>query len=226
MIDGVGGPGDLPAEVRASGWKPGKKKGWAGMRRGHIVAYRPAPSKQLAFARVLRNDRAAESAEVRVYRSIWEGTCVKRLPLYLETAAEGGRQTLTPGTEPAKAVVFYIALVKVVELLGDCRMMQGDSSDLAKGGWALRMNEHDLQLGIVGALRFLAEDENVLKADTEVAVGVCCTPVDEIQSAEDEGRLSQVGAGALCFQSENGHQGFAPCSAAESTKTNFGSWLA
>ena len=46
---------------------------------------------------------------------------------------EGADMTTEPTPEVAKAIVFYSALVKVVELLQDGRMMQGDATILAKG---------------------------------------------------------------------------------------------
>jgi hypothetical protein len=76
---------------------------------------------------------------------------------------------MTPGTESVRAVASYPAMVKVVELLADGRMMQGDASFLAKGVWAFRMNDNDLQRGLTEALRLLAREESVLKADTDAA---------------------------------------------------------
>ena len=57
MISGSGGPEALPPEVRATGWKPGKKKGWSGLTRGQVVAYRPDASRELKVGVVHYNDK-------------------------------------------------------------------------------------------------------------------------------------------------------------------------
>eukprot|EP00973_Karenia_brevis_P057722 8029290-Karenia_brevis.AAC.1 len=38
-----------------------------------------------------------------------------------------------------KVIVFYEAIVKLVELYVDGRMMQGDASSLSKGGWTFKI---------------------------------------------------------------------------------------
>eukprot|EP00973_Karenia_brevis_P059720 8313386-Karenia_brevis.AAC.1 len=48
---------DIPHEVKATGWKPGKKKGWRGLVKGHVIAYRPDTSRELTVAVVLYSDR-------------------------------------------------------------------------------------------------------------------------------------------------------------------------
>ena len=54
---------ELPGEIEAVGWKPGKKKGWKGLTKGHVVTYRPNASKELWIAVVLYNDRSNMSIE-------------------------------------------------------------------------------------------------------------------------------------------------------------------
>ena len=52
MITGDG-KDSLPPVVKASGWKPGKKKGWVGSTRGQYVAYQSDFSRELSVALVL-----------------------------------------------------------------------------------------------------------------------------------------------------------------------------
>eukprot|EP00973_Karenia_brevis_P027342 3769595-Karenia_brevis.AAC.1 len=46
----INGEADVPHEVRATGWKPGKKKGWKGLVKGHYITYRPDNSRELSVA--------------------------------------------------------------------------------------------------------------------------------------------------------------------------------
>ena len=65
------GEDGLPVEVKAMGWKPGKKTGWKGLTRGQVVAYRPDASRKLAIGYILFNDEAQMSVEVHTCRSAW-----------------------------------------------------------------------------------------------------------------------------------------------------------
>jgi len=76
MLAGDNVAGTLPPEVVATGWKVGKKGGWKGLVRGQYIAYRPDASRRLAVAKVLYNDREAQSVEVHTCRSMWVGTAV------------------------------------------------------------------------------------------------------------------------------------------------------
>ena len=44
----------------------------------------------------------------------------------------------TPTEDPVRCVVFYRMLIRVVELLADGRMMQGDITALRQGGWTFK----------------------------------------------------------------------------------------
>ena len=48
-------------------------------------------------------------------------------------------------------IIFYRALVKVVELYVDGRMMQGDASALSKGGWSFKVHEKESVQAIASA---------------------------------------------------------------------------
>ena len=131
----------LPKEVKATGWKPGKKKGWKGLAKGQVVAYQPDSSRELSVAVVLYNDRNNQSVEAQSCRSIWTGTAVCHVREYRKSDAEGSEIVLEPTEEPVRCVIFYRALVKVIELYVDGRMMQGDASALSKGGWSFKLDE-------------------------------------------------------------------------------------
>ena len=45
-----------------------------------------------------------------------------------------------PTEEPVRCVIFYRALVRVVELHVDGRMFQGDATALSKGGWTFKLD--------------------------------------------------------------------------------------
>ena len=131
----------LPNEVVATGWKPGKKKGWKGLAKGHLVAYQPNASRELSVAVVLYNDRNNQSIEAHSCRTLWTGTAVRHIKEYRKTDAEGSDIVLEPTEEPVRCIIFYRALVKVVELYVDGRMMQGDASALSKGGWSFKLQQ-------------------------------------------------------------------------------------
>eukprot|EP00973_Karenia_brevis_P009582 1293790-Karenia_brevis.AAC.1 len=122
------GDAEVPHEVRATGWKPGKRKGWKGLVKGHYIAYRPDTSRELSVAFVLYNDKNEQSVQAQSCRSVWTGTAVQHLKEYRKSDSEGSEIVLEPTEEPVKIVVFYRAIVKLVELYVDGRMMQGDAS--------------------------------------------------------------------------------------------------
>ena len=68
------------------------------------------------------------------------GTAVTHVKEYRKYDAEGSEIVLEPTEEPVKCLIHYRALVKVVELYVDGRMMQGDASSLSKGGWSFRLD--------------------------------------------------------------------------------------
>ena len=80
---------DLPPEVKAQGWKPGKKKGWKGLTKGHIVVYRAGSSRYVAVGYVLFNDKEQQQVHVHTCRSRWTGTAVTHVKEYRKSAAEG-----------------------------------------------------------------------------------------------------------------------------------------
>ena len=142
MIGGTGQDG-LPVEVKATGWKPGKKKGWAGLVKGQIITYQSDKSRELSVAVVLHNDKNNQRVEAHSCRSTWSGTTVRHLKEYRKSDSEGSEIVLEPTEEPVKVLIFYPALVKVVELLTGGRMMQGDSTALTRGGWSFKVREEE-----------------------------------------------------------------------------------
>ena len=54
----------VPPEVTATGWKAGVKKGWLGLRRGQVVAYRPDGTRELRIGIVIYNDTAKDCVEM------------------------------------------------------------------------------------------------------------------------------------------------------------------
>eukprot|EP00973_Karenia_brevis_P054381 7555419-Karenia_brevis.AAC.1 len=117
---------DAPHEVKATGWKPGKKKGLKGLVKGLYIAYGPDTSRELSIAFVLYNDKNQQRVEAQSCRSVWTGTAVQHVKEYRKSDAEGSEIFLEPTEEPVKIVVFYRAIVKLVELYVDGRLMQGD----------------------------------------------------------------------------------------------------
>eukprot|EP00973_Karenia_brevis_P088759 12310539-Karenia_brevis.AAC.1 len=67
----MSGDADVPHEVKAIGWKPGKRKGWKGLVKGHYIAYRPDISRELSVAFVLYNDKNEQSVQAQSCRSVW-----------------------------------------------------------------------------------------------------------------------------------------------------------
>ena len=142
----------LPPEVKATGWKPGKKKGWLGLTKGQYVAYQSSASRRLSVAHVLYNDKSSMSVEAQSCRSTWDGIAVKHLKEYRRNDSEGSEVTLEPTEELVKLTILYRTLVKVVELYVDGRMFQGDASALAKGGWSFKLSEEEAVRAIAGAM--------------------------------------------------------------------------
>jgi len=77
---------------------------------------------------------------------------VKHLKEYRRSDADGSEVVLEPTEEPVKSIIFYRALVKVVELYVDGRMFQGDASTLAKGGWTFKIDEGERIRAISSAI--------------------------------------------------------------------------
>ena len=75
----------LPAEVRAAGWKPSKKKGWKGLTKGSVVVYRPGTTRELLVAYVLYNDTEGENVQGHSCRSLWTGMQVVHKKEYHQT---------------------------------------------------------------------------------------------------------------------------------------------
>jgi hypothetical protein len=142
----------LPPEVKATGWKPSVTKGWKGLTKGQVVAYRSDASRELSVAVVHYNDRANQSVEVHNCRSTWTGTAVRHVKEYRKYDADGSEVVLEPTEEPVRSIIHYSALVKVVELYVDGRMMQGDASTLSKGGWSFKVNQGEQIRAIAGAI--------------------------------------------------------------------------
>ena len=80
---------------------------------------------------------------------------------YRTTNQEGAEIVLEPTTDPVKCVIFYPALVKVVELYQEGRMHQGDASALSKGGWAYKIRAEDRIRAIAEAVVETAEQAKV-----------------------------------------------------------------
>ena len=59
----------VPPLVKASGWKPSRRKGWNRLTKGQYVAYQESSSRELSIAYVLRNDTQAEIVEAQRCRT-------------------------------------------------------------------------------------------------------------------------------------------------------------
>ena len=127
-------------------------KGWKGLRKGQYVTYRCDGSRELSVAWVIYNDTNNQSISAHSCKSVWSGTSVRHLREYRTSNAEGADIVLEPTEEPVRTIIFYRALVKVVELLQDGRMMQGDASTLSKGGWSFKVHEGETVRAIASAL--------------------------------------------------------------------------
>ena len=142
----------LPGVVKASGWKPGKRKGWQSLTKGHYVAYRLDDSHEVSVAYVLANDRNNHSVDVQSCRSVWTGTHIRHLKEYREVQDGDTVVVTTPTEDPVRSVVFYRMLIRVVELLTDGRMMQGDITALSQGGWTFKTDSTERVRAIAEAL--------------------------------------------------------------------------
>jgi hypothetical protein len=72
---------------------------------------------------------------------------------------------LEPTEEPVRIIVFYPALVKVVELLTGGRMMQGDTTVLTRGGWSFKVREEEKLRAI--AIATVLEDKLLAQPEPE-----------------------------------------------------------
>ena len=82
MIDGKGMEG-LPSAVQARGWKPGKKRGWIGLTKGHVVTYQSDTSRELSVGTVLYNDKSKDNVVLHVHRTTWTGAVLRHVKEYL-----------------------------------------------------------------------------------------------------------------------------------------------
>ena len=78
--------------------------------------------------------------------------CVVHRKEYRLPVAEGALTTTEPTDEIIKCIIYYRALVKAVELHVDGRMMQGDATQLSRGGWSFKMDEEEGVRAISAAL--------------------------------------------------------------------------
>ena len=94
---------------------------------------------------------------------------VKHVPEYRRTDSEGSIVVLDPTEELVKVVIFYRALVKVVELGADGRMAQGDASALSKGGWSFKIDPSESVRAIAEAsvLRRRCESRLTLRPNSD-----------------------------------------------------------
>ena len=65
-----GAESQLPPQVVATGWKPGKKNGWLNLTKGQAVAYRGDSSRELSVVVVLYNDRNGQCVEAHRCRTV------------------------------------------------------------------------------------------------------------------------------------------------------------
>ena len=144
---------ELPEGVKATGWKPSKRKGWRGLTKGMVVCYRPSDDRELLVAHVHYNDRNAQSVVCHSCRPDWTGTSVVWEKEYRSRSEEGEVSIVTTPTEdPVMINVHYRQLVLMVELYQDGRIVQGYASTLAKGGWRLRLDHADRVNAVSAAL--------------------------------------------------------------------------
>ncbi len=107
MVGGADRPEGPPPEVKATGWKASKRKGWTSLRRGQVVAYQSGVGKELSVGYVLYNDTENDSVELHQCRSTWTGTSVVHLKEYRLPVSEGGLLVTEPTDEVVKCLVFY-----------------------------------------------------------------------------------------------------------------------
>ena len=158
---------NLPPLVRASGWKPSKKKGWGGLSKGMVIAYRPNETRELSVAHVHYNDKSQDLVTSHTCRGVWSGTGVLWRKLYRQHDEEGSSETLEATEDPVFAMIPYRNIVQKVELLADGRMFHGDASLLAKGGWQFQFSRSGSMFHIAEAVAFTDE---LRKLDYELSV--------------------------------------------------------
>ena len=151
MIENASDPEALPS-VQATGWKPGRKSGWKTLHEGNYVAYQTSSSRELSLAYVLRNEVDHHRIEAQTCRSVWEGLSLTHQREYLDDNADGGDVTLEPSERPAKVVIDYENLVRVVELNQKNQLIHGDQSLLIKGGWSFRTTKQERVSAIAQAI--------------------------------------------------------------------------
>ena len=109
--------GELPPQVRATGWKPGRRTGWSSVAKGQYVAYQPTAARELLVGYVLSNDKEQQILYVQTCQPVWSGMSIKHLREYRMSAAEGSEVVTEPTEELVRAAVPYRMVVRVVELL-------------------------------------------------------------------------------------------------------------
>ena len=83
------------------------RKGWLGLNRRQVVAYRPNDSRELKVGVVLYNDKAADSVEIHSCKSAWTGMNIVHRKEYRLTVAEGSHIVTEPTEEVVKCRIFY-----------------------------------------------------------------------------------------------------------------------
>ena len=102
---------------------------------------------------------------------MWTGIATRHLKEYRKSDATGTEIVLEPTEEPARCIIFYRALVKVVELYADGRMMQGDASALTKGGWTFKIDEGE-RVRVIACAAVL--QNHLLSLPTRDGAGLTC----------------------------------------------------
>ena len=163
----------LPPRVVATGWKPGKRKGWTALTKGQYVAYQQDGSRELSIAMVLHNDVSQKLIVAHSCRTLWTGTAVEHRKEYWLETPEGRDVVLDPTDEVVKVSVQYDALVRTVELLHSHRLMHGDASALSKGGWSYKIMRED-QIRAIACAAVL-EDELLSRPAVDAREGMTLT---------------------------------------------------
>jgi hypothetical protein len=108
---------------------------------------------------------------------------VRHLKEYRKSDTEGSEIVLEPTEEPVRIIVFYSALVKVVELQVGGRMMQGDTTVLTREGWSFKVREEEKIRAIFIAtilekLLALPEPETPLRSQEGLTYSQVGSPFD------------------------------------------------
>ena len=106
MLDGSA-EGQVPPVVKASGWKPGKKRGWSFLSKGMYVVYRTDGSRELSVGCVLHNRREEKTVELHSCRSRWTGTSVVHLKEY-RSRDDGEVQVVLDPTEDLVKIIAQV----------------------------------------------------------------------------------------------------------------------